>query len=51
VRVPLIALTLILPICTLAQTQSAATKSEVVNYHATIDNVNMSLASRHRLHI
>jgi len=39
VRVHLIALTLILPVSIWAQTQSASTKSEVVNYHATIDNV------------
>jgi len=39
VRVQLIALTLILPVSIWAQTQSASTKSEVVNYHATIDNV------------
>src|SRR5260370_16514498 len=38
-RAYLSVLSLILPLSTMAQTPSASTKSEVVNYHATIDNV------------
>ena len=38
-RVYPFALSLILPLSTLAQTPSAASKAEVVNYHATIENV------------
>src|SRR5437879_9008891 len=39
VRVHLLALSLILPLSTLAQSPSASSKSEVVRYHATIDTV------------
>jgi amidase len=39
VRIQLFALSLVLPFSTLAQTASAPLKSEVVQYHATIDNV------------
>ncbi len=38
-RVHLVALSLVLPFSTLAQTPSAPSKSEVVQYHATIDTV------------
>jgi amidase len=38
-RVHLFALSLLLPFSTIAQTPSSASKSEVVQYHATIDNV------------
>ena len=40
VRIRLLALSFVLPFSTLAQTSSAQSKSEVVSYHATIDNVN-----------
>jgi len=39
VRIPLIAVSLVLPFSTFAQTSSSPAKSEVVQYHATIDNV------------
>src|SRR5260370_4138867 len=39
VRIRLLALSFVLPFSTLAQTSSAQSKSEVVCYHATIDNV------------
>jgi len=39
VRVHLVALSLVLPFSTFAQTSSAPSKSEVVQYHATIDTV------------
>ncbi len=38
-RVHLVALSLVLPFSTFAQTSSAPSKSEVVQYHATIDTV------------
>ncbi len=38
-RIRLLALSFVLPFSTLAQTSSAQSKSEVVSYHATIDNV------------
>jgi acetamidase/formamidase len=38
-RFLLLALSLILPLSTFAQTPAVPTKGEVVNYHATIDNV------------
>ena len=38
-RVYFLALSLILPFATLAQAPSTASKAEVVNFHATIDNV------------
>jgi len=39
VRIPLIAVSLVLPFSAFAQTSSSPAKSEVVQYHATIDNV------------
>jgi amidase len=39
VRIHLVALSLVLPFSTTAQSSSSPSKSEVVQYHATIDNV------------
>jgi acetamidase/formamidase len=39
VRIHLIAISLVLPLSTFAQTSTSPSKSEVVQYHATIDNV------------
>ena len=38
-RIHLLAISVVLPLATLAQTSSSPSKSEVVQYHATIDNV------------
>ena len=38
-RIHLIAISLVLPLSTFAQTSTSPSKSEVVQYHATIDNV------------